>query len=152
MRTFRFPRPFFDSQTALYPDNLGLRLEDKSLPSVGAETSLRAAILAGNNLSALENNPDASNSGALESRLNGGMHNFPRFLENWNSQRFNFMGSLIPLYRSTQAVGQYNANSTIYSPPTRNWAFDITFTDPARLPPTTPLFQHIEPTGFKQVL
>jgi hypothetical protein len=27
-----------------------------------------------------------------------------------------------------------------------------TFTNPNLLPPGTPLFQHIEPTGFKQVL
>ncbi len=145
-------KTFFDSETATYPDNLGLRLADRSLPSVGAETSLRAAILAGNNLSALAGSPDAGNSASSESRLNGGMHNFPRFLENWGGQRFNFVGSLIPLYHSTQAVGQYNADSTIYSPPTRNWAFDITFTDPNKLPPGTPLFQHIEPTGFKQIL
>ena len=86
-----------------------------------------------------------------ESRLCGGMHNFPRFLEDWN-MRWNFVGSLIPLFHSTQAVGQFNANSSIYQPPIRNWAFDITFTVPTRLPPGTPLFQHIEPTGFKQVL
>jgi hypothetical protein len=148
---FPLSKTFFDSEMAMYPDNLGLRLADRGLPSVGAETSLRAAILAGNNLSALANSPDAGNS-ASESRLNGGMHNFPRFLENWGGQRFNFIGSLIPLYHSTQAVGQYNADSTIYSPPTRDWAFDITFTDPNKLPPGTPLFQHIEPTGFKQCL
>ena len=149
---FPLSKTFFDAETALYPDNLGLRLADRSLPWVGAETSLRAAILAGNNLSAMANNPDAGNSASNESRLNGGMHNFPRFLENWGGQRFNFVGSLIPLYHSTQAVGQYNADSTIYSPPTRDWAFDITFTDPNKLPPGTPLFQHIEPTGFKQIL
>jgi hypothetical protein len=149
---FPLSKTFFDSETSMYPDNLNNRPADRSLPSVGAETSLRAAILAGNNLSALAGSPDAGNSAANESRLNGGMHNFPRFLENWNSQRWNFVGSLIPLYHSTQAVGQYNANSTIYSPPTRNWAFDITFTDPNKLPPGTPLFQHIEPTGFKQIL
>jgi hypothetical protein len=149
---FPLSKTFFDAETALYPDNLGLRLADRSLPSVGAETSVRAAILAGNNLSALASSPDAGNSASSESRLNGGMHNFPRFLENWGSQRFNFVGSLIPLYHSTQAVGQYNADSTIYSPPTRDWAFDITFTDPNKLPPGTPLFQHIEPTGFKQCL
>ncbi len=149
---FPLSKTFFDSETAMYPDNLGLRLADRSLPNFGAETSLRAAILAGNNLSALASSPDAGNSAANESRLNGGMHNFPRFLENWGSQRFNLVGSLIPLYHSTQALGQYNANSTIYSPPTRDWAFDITFTDPNKLPPGTPLFQHIEPTGFKQVL
>ncbi len=147
---FPLSKTFFDSETSMYPDNLGKRPADNS-PTVAQETSVRAAIIAGNNLSALSASPDAGNSGALESRLNGGMHNFPRFLENWGA-RWNFVGSMIPLYHSVQALGQYNANSTIYGAPIRNWAFDITFTDPNRLPPGTPLFQHIEPTGFKQIL
>ncbi|HMH43354.1 MAG TPA: hypothetical protein VK557_07725, partial [Pyrinomonadaceae bacterium] len=147
---FPLSKTFFDSETAMYPDDLSKRPADSS-PTVAQETSVRTAIIAGNNLSALAGSPDAGNSASGESRLCGGMHNFPRFLENW-SARWNFVGSLIPLYHSTQAVGQYNADSTIYGAPTRNWAFDITFTDPLRLPPGTPLFQHIEPTGFKQIL
>jgi hypothetical protein len=147
---FPLSKTFFDSETAMYPDDFSKRSADRS-PAVGQETSVRTALIAGNNLSALAASPDAGNSAAGESRLSGGMHNFPRFLEDWPA-RFNFVGSLIPLYHSTQAVGPYNADSTIYGPPIRNWAFDITFTDPNRLPPGTPLFQHIEPTGFKQVL
>ncbi len=147
---FPLSKTFFDSETAMYPDDLSKRPADNS-PTFSQETSVRAAIIAGNNLSALTGSPDAGNSSANESRLNGGMHNFPRFLENW-SARWNFVGSLIPLYHSVQALGPYNANSTIYGAPTRNWAFDITFTDPTRLPPGTPLFQHIEPSGFKQIL
>lgn len=147
---FPLSKTFFDSQTSLYPDDFSKRQADRS-PTVAQETSVRAAIIAGNNLSALSGSPDAGNSASGESRLSGGMHNFPRFLEDW-SARWNFVGSLIPLYRSTQAVGPYNADSSIYAPPIRNWAFDITFTNPARLPPGTPFFQHLEPTGFKQVL
>jgi hypothetical protein len=153
---FPLSKTWFDAETSIYPDDLNKRLADLSLPGTGYETSVRAAIIAGNNLSALTGSPDAGNS-SDESRLNGGVHNFPRFLERWASstgsdQRWNFVGSLIPLYRSTQAVGQYNANSVIYSPPKRNWAFDSTFQDPNRLPPGTPQFQYIEPTAFRQVL
>lgn len=147
---FPLSKTFFDSETAMYPDDLSKRRADRT-PTVAQETSVRAAIIAGNNLSALSGSPDAGNSASGESRLCGGMHNFPRFLEDW-SARWNFVGSLIPLFHSVQALGQYNADSSIYGPPTRNWAFDITYTDPDRLPPGTPLFQHIEPTGFKQIL
>lgn len=147
---FPLSKTFFDSETAMYPDDFSKRTADRS-PTVAQETSVRTAIIAGNNLSAMAGSPDAGNSASGESRLCGGMHNFPRFLEDW-SARWNFVGSLIPLYHSTQAVGQYNAESSIYGPPIRNWAFDITFTDPTKLPPSTPLFQHIEPTGFKQIL
>jgi hypothetical protein len=148
---FPLSKTFFDSELAMYPDDMSKRQGDRTNPTVAQETSARVAIIAGNNLSALAGSPDAGNSSSGESRLCGGMHNFPRFLEDWN-MRWNFVGSLIPLYHSTQALGQYNAESTIYGPPLRNWAFDITYTDPNRLPPGTPLFQHIEPTGFKQVL
>lgn len=147
---FPLSKTFFDSETSMFPDDFSKRSADRS-PTVAQETSVRTAIIAGNNLSALAGSPDAGNSASGESRLCGGMHNFPRFLEDW-SMRWNFVGSLIPLYRSTQAVGPYNADSSIYGPPIRDWAFDITFTNPARLPPGTPFFQHLEPTGFKQVL
>jgi hypothetical protein len=126
---FPLSKTFFDSETSLYPDDFSKRAADRS-PTVAQETSVRAAILAGNNLSALAGSPDAGNSASGESRLCGGMHNFPRFLEDW-SARWNFVGSLIPLYRSTQAVGQYNADSSIYGPPTRDWAFDITVHEPS---------------------
>jgi hypothetical protein len=148
---FPLSKTWFDGLSEMYPDKLGQRAADANLPSVGDETSVRAGIIAGNNLSALAGSPDAGNSGSGESRLNGGMHNFPRFLEDWRGQRWNFVGALIPLYHSTQALGPYNADSVIYSPPTRNWAFDISFTDPSRLPPGTPAFEYIMPTGFRQV-
>lgn len=148
---FPLSKTWFDGLSAMHPDNLNRRPADALLSSVGDETAIRAGVIAGNNLSALSGNPDAGNSSVGESRLNGGMHNFPRFLEDWNDQRWNFVGALIPLYHSTQALGPYNANSTIYSPPTRNWAFDISFTDPRRLPPGTPSFEYIMPTGFRQI-
>jgi Tfp pilus assembly protein PilX len=148
---FPLSKTWFDASSSIYPDDLEKRLADRSLPGVTHETSIRAGVIAGNNLSALSGEPDQGNTDE-ESRLNGGMHNFPRFLEKWRDQRFNFVGSLIPLWRSTQAMGQYNAESTFYTPPTRNWAFDITFQAPDRLPPGTPQFQYIEPTAFRQSL
>ncbi|MGH9931460.1 MAG: hypothetical protein ACREA9_19810 [Pyrinomonadaceae bacterium] len=153
---FPLSKTWFDGLGALYPDTLAARTPDwlaAGALAVTQETAVRAGIIAGNNLGALAGLPDAGNNSApSESKLNGGMHNFPRFLENWSGRRFNFVGALIPLYRSTQALGPYNASSTIYGAPTRNWAFDTTFRDPQRLPPGTPQFQHIEPTGFRQIL
>jgi hypothetical protein len=89
--------------------------------------------------------------------LNGGVHNFPRFLETWSvsgsgwEKRWNYVGSFIILYNSTQAVGPWSVtNSVNYYPPKRNWSFDITFTDPNRLPPGTPQFQFVQATGFRE--
>jgi len=147
---FPLSKTWSDSAGAMYPGILSRRLADQNLPGVTSETSVRAGLIAGNNLGALAGLPDAGNTAAGESRLNGGVHNFPRFLERWGA-RWNFIGSLIPLYHSSQAMAQYNANSTIYSPPTRNWAFDSSFLDPNRLPPSTPQFQYVQPTAFRQI-
>jgi hypothetical protein len=148
---FPLSKTWSDSCSAMYPGNTGNRRADLNAPNNTAETAVRAGIIAGNNLGALAGAPDAGNAAAGESRLNGGMHNFPRFLESWGA-RWNFVGSLIPLYHSTQAVAPYNANSTIYGAPIRNWAFDSTFLDPNRLPPSTPQFQYVQPTAFRQLL
>jgi hypothetical protein len=147
-------KTWFDSSSAINPDTSTTRLADLNLPNIAAETSVRAAIIAGDNKSALAGTPDQGNGS--ESRLNGGMINFPRFMEDWFSiqRRWNYVGSFIPLYHSTQAVGPWSYVSPfiIYQPPIRDWAFDVTFQDPTKLPPSTPLFQHIEPTGFRQIL
>lgn len=148
---FPLSKTWSDSAGAMYPGLLGQRIADQNLPAVTDETAVRAGLMAGNNLGALAGLPDAGNTAAGESRLNGGMHNFPRFLERWGA-RWNFIGSLIPLYHSSQALGQYNANSTIYGAPIRNWAFDSTFLDPNKLPPSTPQFQYVQPTAFRQIL
>src|SRR5947207_10965139 len=79
---FPLSKTFFDSEMAMYPDDFSKRSADRS-PTVVQETSVRTAIIAGNNLSALAGNPDAGNGPYGESRLCGGMHNFPRFLEDW---------------------------------------------------------------------
>ena len=155
---FPLSRTWYDGASAMFPEGGDTRPADGNLQNVRQETSVRAGIIAGNNLSALSGSPDAGNG--ADSRLSGGMHNFPRFLENWvnTNRRWNFVGSFIPLYRSTQALGQWNYAAVsgtqfiIYGAPVRNWAFDDTFKNPAQLPPGTPVFQYVEPTGFRQVL
>jgi hypothetical protein len=163
---FPLSKTWFDASAAIYPDNLTKRIPDLVLSGgsvqaavLGNETAVRSAVIAGTNMSALTGTPDAE-IGA-DSRLSGGVHNFPRFLEGWveGTRRWNYIGSLVPMYYSTQALSpwQYPAGTglparVIYGAPVRNWAFDDSFRDPTRLPPGTPLFQYIEPTGFKQVL
>ena len=112
-------------------------------------TAVRTAIMAGSTMSALYGTPDRGNGD--ESRLMGGIHNYPRFLEYW-ANKFSYVGSLIPIFRSTQAMSPYAADGVIYGAPTRNWAFDDSFRDPGRLPPGTPAFQYVQPTGFRQIL
>jgi hypothetical protein len=68
----------------------------------------------------------------------GGMENFPRFLETWGSANvFTYNGSMIKMFPSLYATNFWG-QANIYSPPTRNWAYDANFNDPTKLPPETP--------------
>ena len=74
---------------------------------------------------------------AVESTMgegNGQLENVIRFLEDWTSQTFHYNGSIISLWHSTQATGQWN--STYYTPPSRDWNYDLMFNDTP--PPGTP--------------
>lgn len=160
---FPLSKTWFDSVGAMYPEGANSRIADasnagtplgSSAITVGQETSVRAGIIAGSTLSAMVGTPSALTPLIW---LNGGVHNFPRFLETWSvsggawEKRWNYTGSFILLYNSTQAVGPWSVtNSVNYTPPRRNWAFDITLTDPNRLPPGTPQFQFVQATGFRE--
>jgi len=41
--------------------------------------------------------------------------------------------------------------TSVYSPPTRNYSFDSDFTNPAGLPPGTPLFRDVGSLGYRQL-
>lgn len=91
---------------------------------LAADTTVNAAIIAGN----------VPSGGGYYS---GGVENFPRFLENWSGRTLTYNGSMVALYHSTIATAPWGG-SDVYSPPTRNWAFDQNFTDALKLPPGTP--------------
>ncbi len=112
------------------------------------ETTQRFAMLAGDTITTLNNTP---NQGGGDLRMNGGVHNFLRFMENWGGKRLNYSGSLINLYNSHNNNGAFKCCNNVYSPPNRNWTFDATFQDPNRLPPGTPFFQNITMTGFQRI-
>jgi len=80
-------------------------------------------------------------TGAVDTTLghySGGMENFPRFLETWGTVKFTYNGSMIKMFPSLYATNYWNNNNNIYSPPTRNWAYDANFDNPTKLPPKTP--------------
>jgi hypothetical protein len=56
----------------------------------------------------------------------GGLNNFPRFLETWSGDTFTYYGSMIELFTSKIATGEWDTGS-IYSPPIRAWNFDSNF-------------------------
>jgi hypothetical protein len=81
----------------------------------------------------------------------GGTHNFLRYLENWGGQALNYKGSIVSLYYSTYNTGVFKCCTTVYSPPARNYSFDLDFSTPGGLPPGTPMFRDVESLGYRQL-
>jgi len=71
-------------------------------------------------------------------KYSGGMENFPRFLEKWGlANTLTYNGSMVKMFPSQYATGTWRTTG-VYDPPKRNWAYDLNFNDPAKLPPLTP--------------
>jgi hypothetical protein len=159
---FPLSKTWFDASSALYPEGSSnaraLSGEAYRMADEGASTtegtSVRAGIIAGTTISSLTRTPGRDAEGL---RRNGGIINYPRFQETWNlngtEKVWSYTGSFVPLFRSTQALSNWeNDTSIIYMPPRRNWSFDSTFLTPSKLPPGTPFFQYVQSTGFRQSL
>jgi hypothetical protein len=114
---------------------------------VGATSWYRVAIVAGKGVSFPQPAGTAQDFGT-----DGGVHNFLRYLENWGGQTLNYRGSIVSFYFNRQAVGVYKCCTTVYSPPTRGYTFDVDFLQPLLLPPKTPMFRDVDITGFSQLI
>ncbi len=67
-------------------------------------------------------------------QTSGGLHNFPRFLEDWNSD-CRIRGSFVALFECR--VGTEPWNLRTYAPPNRVWGFNLLY-DTGVMPPMTP--------------
>jgi hypothetical protein len=83
------------------------------------------------------------NSNATEG-WSGGMHNFPRLLENWSGKTLKMRGSMIELWQSKFATGSWSTSPPTgfdyYTPPTRDWGIDSAFGGAVMPPAFTELF------------
>ncbi|MDQ3801877.1 MAG: pilus assembly PilX N-terminal domain-containing protein [Acidobacteriota bacterium] len=135
-----------DAKSFAYPYDLSQRK--------ATETTVRFAMISGDTIANIQGTP---NQGGISPQLNGGVHNFKRFLERWTDPSnsnfrtyLNYSGSLINLFNSRNNNGSFKCCNTVYNPPIRNWVFDTTFLDASRLPPGTPFFQYVQITGFER--
>ncbi len=79
---------------------------------------------------------------------NGGLENYPRFHENWNGDTLTYRGSFISLGNSLKVLG--NWNSQVYTPPGRDWNYDLAFNNVISLPPLTPRVVVLKQKVFKR--
>ncbi len=117
-------------------------------------TAVLAAIAAGHSATTC----DFARAGCATPVYGGGLENFPRFLENWGGVTFRYVGSLVSLFESAHSTGDWGnainpgfGNGAYYSPPTRDWSFDIRFRDPRLLPPGTPRVGTVIQTAFRPI-
>ena len=89
---------------------------------------------------------------------NGGLENFPRFLESWTGRTFNYRGSFVSLgkpqhKRNDWTCGSGNAcnGSGVYDPPQREYDFDPDFNRVELLPPMTPKFVYIQQRLYTRI-
>jgi hypothetical protein len=132
-----------DIQSMLSPANTGNR--------PGNTSYYRVAIAAGKSVPFPE--PAwATAAGLKDFGTDGGMHNFLRYLENRgaNGASVNYVGSLISMYYSQYATGNFKCCSAVYGAPTRNYFFDTQFLNPNNLPPGTPMFQDVVSLSYHQ--
>jgi len=90
--------------------------------------------------------------GGQDFGTDGGMHNFLRYLENrgYNGATVNYAGSMISMYYSQYATGNFKCCTSVYGAPQRNYFFDRLFTNPTNLPPGTPSFQDVVSLSYHQ--
>jgi hypothetical protein len=87
-----------------------------------SDTTLNVAVAAGNTVT-------------TEGQYNGGVENMPRFLENWSGKTLTYRGSLVALWESEVATGNWYYGDPQYTAPNRNWGYDTDLADPAKAPP-----------------
>ena len=96
-------------------------------PSASGSVEIAAAFISGSNPTA----PGATGT----QEYSGGVHNMPRFLENWGTNTVAIRGSLVNMYKNRIATGPWS--SSYYSPPVRQWGFDQIFAN-GNFPPICP--------------
>ena len=112
-------------------------------------TTVNAALLVGHSATPC----DFARAGCGAPQYGGGLENLPRFLENWGAgTTFRYTGSLVSLYQSRYASGVFSNvtnGGAYYTPPARQWSFDVNFRFPERLPPGTPSVGTVLQTAFR---
>jgi Tfp pilus assembly protein PilX len=117
---------------------------------IAVTTYYRMAIAGGKNIAFL----NTSQNPEFSFGMDGGIHNFLRFLEDWggqtSQQNLNYKGSLVSLYYATYATGTFKCCNLVYNPPDRNYIFDPLFSSPQNLPPGTPMFRNVDNLSYRQ--
>ncbi len=82
---------------------------------------------------------------------NGGLENFPKFLESWSGRTLNYRGSFVSLGEPQHKLNDWACGSGtgclgggVYDPPTRKYDYDTDFNQVENLPPLTPKVVYVQ--------
>ena len=106
---------------------------DKIAPTA---TTINTAFLAGT---------DITNSTAAPG-YNGGLENYPRFLEGWGGITLTYRGSFVSTSTPVHVSGTWSNQA--YGAPGRNWDYDTRFNSAQNLPPLAPRFVYLKQESF----
>ena len=106
------------------------------------DTSVFAAFLSGTDITG-----DAEGVGGQDSGdYNGGVENYPRFHEDWSGDTLTYRGSFVSLGAPLRVDGAWSDQS--YSPPDRDWRYELRFNDAGNLPPLSPRMVYLKQDQF----
>ncbi len=100
-----------------------------------SDTTVNAAIMGGNR-------------NTQGNQYSGGAENFIRFLEDWGGKTLTYTGSLVCLWESQYATGNWSYGSPVYTAPTRNWSYGMSS---STLPPGTPRVHTLQVKSWQQI-
>ena len=119
-----------------------------------SNTYYRTAIIGGKNKTFHYNvAPNARSSDEFWGS-DGGVSNFLRMLEYWQTKSLYYDGSMVSLFNSHQANAPFKfrstGNSVVYTGPSRNFYFDVEFKEMKKLPPRTPMLRDIDTLSIRR--
>jgi hypothetical protein len=88
---------------------------------------------------------------------NGGLENFPRFLEGWKGRTMNYRGSFVSLGPAQRKNAHWACGSGtscfagVYDPPVRAYDYDGDFNTVEKLPPLTPKIVYVQQLLYTRI-
>lgn len=107
-------------------------------------TTINAAVMSGTDSTGNSEGVAGQDSG----NYNGGIENYPRFLEQWSGQTLTYRGSFVSLNTPRHVDGAWVYGSPQYTAPVRDFGYDTSFNNAANLPPLSPRFVYLKQEMF----
>ncbi len=89
------------------------------------------------------------NTDTTSGQYNGGFENIHRMHENWSGVNLTYSGSVIVLYNSTKATGNWVYGGNYYTAPNRIWSYDTSLSGGTTSIPGFPSVFNVAKAGYE---